>query len=279
MAAAGVAVEAPPAARPSGTAVRDAVSFLVNPRVRQAPLTQRVTFLRSKGVSFEDVTAALGQVGEAVTPDQLRAAWRGGYSAAAAPPRPTAAAAAAGAAAAAAALGAAVAAVPAATAAPVPAVSADTAAASEQAADADANRAAGAAATAGPASEWRPWSLEQLAAHTGGAGQRLLLGCKGLVYEVNPDFYGPGKAYSKFAGKDCSHHLAVVKVGDEHANKCWRGLPEKDAKVLDDWEEKYQQKYDCVGWVVADWAYPPEGPPFERPARKPQSKEGGCAQQ
>lgn len=121
--------------------------------------------------------------------------------------------------------------------------------------------------------------------YDGAEGRRLLLGCKGLVYEVSPDFYGPGKAYSKFAGRDCSLHLATVKVGQERANQAWMDLPEKDMKVLDDWEEKYQQKYDCVGWVDADWAHPLSGPPASKPARKPVpvdkdgKKKGACAQQ
>eukprot|EP01065_Artemidia_motanka_P002069 TRINITY_DN1094_c1_g5_i1.p1 TRINITY_DN1094_c1_g5~~TRINITY_DN1094_c1_g5_i1.p1 ORF type:complete len:250 (+),score=94.04 TRINITY_DN1094_c1_g5_i1:68-817(+) len=248
---AAAAVQAtPPAAAPSvdaaaadRAAFENALSFLSSAKVKQAPLAQRVTFLRRKGVSLKVVQRALQAAGTPAADAELAAAWRGGgYSA---PPAPPAAE-------------------------PAPAA-AEPVPAADPAEEDEAEE-----------GEWRPWTLDELAVHTGGEGKRLLLGCKGLVYEVSPDFYGPGKAYAKFAGKDCSWHLAKVKVGDDRANQCWADLAEKDVKVLDDWEQKYQQKYNCVGWVVADWAYAEGTSPAEKPVKRAApkgEKQGGCAQQ
>jgi len=231
---------APPAeaSQPADAAdpLTNAVQFLSNPRVRTAPLAQRIAFLRKKGCSEEVIAQALRKV----------APPRQGYSA----PAPSS----------------------------TPQSGEPPSGEEPPSADSRKEGSEKGGETTPREVEWRPWTLEELSEHTGGDGKRLLLGCKGLVYEVSPDFYGPGKAYSKFAGKDCSWHLGKVKVGDENANRSWSDLTEKDVKVLDDWEEKYQQKYDCVGWITTEWAYP--GEPPARPVRKADAKpKQGCAQQ
>lgn len=59
----------------------------------------------------------------------------------------------------------------------------------------------------------------------------------GAVFDVTrkADVYGPGKSYNVFAGKDGSRGLGMSSLKTEDAVPDYRGLTEKDRKVLDDW--------------------------------------------
>eukprot|EP01064_Diplonema_japonicum_P010594 TRINITY_DN17827_c0_g1_i2.p1 TRINITY_DN17827_c0_g1~~TRINITY_DN17827_c0_g1_i2.p1 ORF type:complete len:200 (+),score=44.62 TRINITY_DN17827_c0_g1_i2:56-601(+) len=94
------------------------------------------------------------------------------------------------------------------------------------------------------------FTLEELATLKGEKGKPLCLSCKGIVYKVDPEFYGSGKAYSVFSGADCSRHLAKVKVGSAELNQHWTThLTDTQVTTLDDWEEKYQKKYEILGKI------------------------------
>lgn len=79
----------------------------------------------------------------------------------------------------------------------------------------------------------------------------LLLGCKGLVFDVSAgrDFYGPPDGpYKNFAGRDASRALALMSLKLEDAeNSSLEGLTEEELKVLDDWCKKFKGKYPVLG--------------------------------
>ena len=83
----------------------------------------------------------------------------------------------------------------------------------------------------------------------------IFLAVKGVVYNVAPEYYGPGAGYHAFAAVDCSRHLGKVVVGTAEANADWTTLSEKHVKILNDWEERFRSKYCIVGWVVPDAGY------------------------
>eukprot|EP01060_Flectonema_neradi_P000186 TRINITY_DN1012_c2_g3_i1.p1 TRINITY_DN1012_c2_g3~~TRINITY_DN1012_c2_g3_i1.p1 ORF type:complete len:195 (+),score=50.62 TRINITY_DN1012_c2_g3_i1:87-671(+) len=152
-----------------------AVEFLQNPSVKPQDALRKISFLRQKGVSDNDIRTAAKQVGDGEVVEKLPA---------------------------------------------------------EAASIPD-----------------RVFKLDELQKYKGVEGQPLYLSCKGLVYEVDPSFYGPGKPYHAFAGADCSRHLAKVVVGTDELNQHWSNLSDKELKTLQEWEDKYQQKYKIMGSI------------------------------
>eukprot|EP00744_Colponema_vietnamica_P017344 GILI01024365.1.p1 GENE.GILI01024365.1~~GILI01024365.1.p1 ORF type:complete len:229 (+),score=40.75 GILI01024365.1:158-844(+) len=114
----------------------------------------------------------------------------------------------------------------------------------------------------------------------------VCISAKGIVYKVTPQFYGPGEPYSVYAGKDISRALAIGRVDDVEANLPWSQasadafkkyyathaplegmevkirkavadeepydgeLTEEEVKSLDLWTQKYDKKYQIVGWYT-----------------------------
>ena len=79
----------------------------------------------------------------------------------------------------------------------------------------------------------------------------IFVGVKGKIYNVGHDFYGPGSAYNAFAGCDASRHLGKVVVGKEESNADWSvNFTAKHLQTLDEWEAKFQSKYNVVGWIT-----------------------------
>mmetsp|Transcript_37418 Transcript_37418/g.60117 ORF Transcript_37418/g.60117 Transcript_37418/m.60117 type:complete len:126 (-) Transcript_37418:117-494(-) len=97
------------------------------------------------------------------------------------------------------------------------------------------------------------FSKAELLQHNGvDAGRPLLMGCKGLVFDVTAgaDFYGPTGPYKNFSGRDASRALALMSLAPEHAeNSSLEGLKEEDLQVLDDWFKKFKEKYPVVGII------------------------------
>ena len=90
----------------------------------------------------------------------------------------------------------------------------------------------------------------------------VFVAVKGVVYNVSPDYYGPGAGYAAFAAKDSSRQLGKVVVGTEECNADWTTMNEKHVKVLGEWEAKYRSKYSIAGWVVPDAEYYERGAKF-----------------
>eukprot|EP01012_Entosiphon_sulcatum_P010596 TRINITY_DN16233_c0_g1_i2.p1 TRINITY_DN16233_c0_g1~~TRINITY_DN16233_c0_g1_i2.p1 ORF type:complete len:135 (+),score=22.94 TRINITY_DN16233_c0_g1_i2:31-435(+) len=112
-----------------------------------------------------------------------------------------------------------------------------------------------------PAGPPRGFTAEELAEFNGTNDRPIYLSLKNVVYSVSPDFYGPGKAYHAFAGKESTIPLAKsVKVTDEECNQSWYDLSAEDLKTADEWEAKYRKKYPVVGWFVAPWVREAQNP-------------------
>ncbi|KAF3655457.1 putative steroid-binding protein 3 [Capsicum baccatum] len=80
----------------------------------------------------------------------------------------------------------------------------------------------------------------------------IYVAIKGRIFDVSTgnSFYGPGGAYSMFAGKDASRALAKMSKNEEDVTPCCDGLSDKEMGVLNDWEKKFEAKYPIVGTVV-----------------------------
>ncbi|KAJ9455139.1 putative steroid-binding protein 3 [Diplonema papillatum] len=122
-------------------------------------------------------------------------------------------------------------------------------------------------------------TVDELAAMDGQGGRPLCLSCKGIVYEVDPSFYGKGEAYHAFAAKDCTRHLAKVSVGDSESNRTWGDLSAAQVEVLNDWEEKYQAKYPILGRLDTSQLQPPDAEEPMKPSKASKAGSSGCAQQ
>jgi membrane-associated progesterone receptor component len=62
-------------------------------------------------------------------------------------------------------------------------------------------------------------------------------------------FYGPGGAYSLFAGKDASRALAKMSFEPPDLNGDISGLTPMELGSLNDWEYKFTSKYVKVGTI------------------------------
>lgn len=87
-------------------------------------------------------------------------------------------------------------------------------------------------------------------------------------------FYGPGGPYGMFAGREASRALALLSFNPQDINGNLEGLDDSELEILQDWEDKFIEKYAKVGQLV------PEGTRIEHPesgdkveeSRNPQEK-------
>eukprot|EP00878_Enallax_costatus_P002466 GHUV01002646.1.p1 GENE.GHUV01002646.1~~GHUV01002646.1.p1 ORF type:complete len:163 (+),score=13.94 GHUV01002646.1:152-640(+) len=96
-------------------------------------------------------------------------------------------------------------------------------------------------------------TLGQLADYDGrDASKPVYISVRGKIYDVTAGktFYGPGGPYAVFAGKECARALAFMKVTSEDCNGNLDGATEAQLKTLEDWENKFRQKYGIAGEVV-----------------------------
>ena len=98
------------------------------------------------------------------------------------------------------------------------------------------------------------FDAETLAQYTGVGDTPIYISVKGTVFDVTSgrDFYGPGKSYNVFAGKEASRCLGKMEINDNEANCSWRNLSEEHMNTLNDWEAKYRSKYPAVGVFKPD---------------------------
>ncbi|KAL3792032.1 hypothetical protein HJC23_011197 [Cyclotella cryptica] len=103
---------------------------------------------------------------------------------------------------------------------------------------------------------------EQLEEMDGFDGAPLYLAIKGRVYDVSAGekFYGDGKDYHEWVGKDASRSFGtgcrggIDRTGMECLSSSLEGLTEKELKEIDRWVELYEthDKYTFVGHLVDD---------------------------
>ncbi|KAL3679169.1 hypothetical protein R1sor_022125 [Riccia sorocarpa] len=110
-------------------------------------------------------------------------------------------------------------------------------------------------------------SADELSKHDGSnADLPLLVAIRGKIYDVSSasDFYGPGKAYAVFAGKDATRALAKMSTKAEDVLPSVEGLTEKEIGVLDDWEKKFNANSQMLRpRLLREWFMRPEEQVYE----------------
>ncbi|KJZ73289.1 hypothetical protein HIM_07293 [Hirsutella minnesotensis 3608] len=91
-------------------------------------------------------------------------------------------------------------------------------------------------------------------------GRQVYLAVRGRVFDVSSgrNFYGPGGPYENFAGRDASRGLACGSFDEDMLTKDLDGpldtladLGPDELEALQGWEERFSEKYDVVGRLVA----------------------------
>lgn len=104
----------------------------------------------------------------------------------------------------------------------------------------------------------RKWSLESLRQFDGQQGKQIYIALNGVVYDCTsaPVFYGPGKKYHVYAGREAGRALGKMTLMDfpeQHkkdlANPWVKDLKPEEEEVLLDWIRKFFKKYPVVGLV------------------------------
>ncbi|KAM0875245.1 hypothetical protein ACQ4PT_036934 [Festuca glaucescens] len=98
-------------------------------------------------------------------------------------------------------------------------------------------------------------TLEQLRAYDGkDPAKSILIAIRGQVYDVSRGrlFYGPQGSYSLFAGRDASRALALMSFDLNDLTGDLEGLSPDELEVLEDWEEKFKERYPLVGHLPSD---------------------------
>jgi len=98
-------------------------------------------------------------------------------------------------------------------------------------------------------SSTKKFSAEELKEMNGKDGRPLALCIRGRVFDVSAgsSFYGEGKSYNKFIGKDCSRAFAKTSLEDQDLNNSLEGLTRDELETLGQWEEKLAAKYPQIG--------------------------------
>ena len=103
--------------------------------------------------------------------------------------------------------------------------------------------------------EYTPTTLSM---HDGECDNRIFLALKGKVYEVTErrDLYGSGGTYHFLAGKDATRALAKMTFDKSNVDNPRKldDLNEMEETCLEEWEAKFQGKYEQVGVLM----YPDE---------------------
>eukprot|EP00633_Aureoumbra_lagunensis_P001141 CAMPEP_0197290546 /NCGR_PEP_ID=MMETSP0890-20130614/7737_1 /TAXON_ID=44058 ORGANISM="Aureoumbra lagunensis, Strain CCMP1510" /NCGR_SAMPLE_ID=MMETSP0890 /ASSEMBLY_ACC=CAM_ASM_000533 /LENGTH=130 /DNA_ID=CAMNT_0042762577 /DNA_START=195 /DNA_END=587 /DNA_ORIENTATION=+ len=94
-------------------------------------------------------------------------------------------------------------------------------------------------------------SNEELMSANGENGAPIWLSIKGRVYDVSssPNFYGPGRPYSKLVAKDATRAFGLGCAAPHCLVSDIEGLSERQLKEIDRWIELYEthDKYKFIG--------------------------------
>ncbi|KAA6416186.1 MAG: cytochrome b5 [Lasallia pustulata] len=106
---------------------------------------------------------------------------------------------------------------------------------------------------------FRTFSPPTLLPYNGENGMPVYLSVRGRVFDVTSgrNFYGPGGPYENFAGRDASRGLAYGSFDEDMLTKNLNGplddlhdLDDDQKQALNDWEERFTEKYLVVGKLV-----------------------------
>ena len=86
-------------------------------------------------------------------------------------------------------------------------------------------------------------------------GGAILLALDGIVYDMasNPsgaDFYGPGKNYAVFAGRDATFGLATMNLEPHTWPAAGAAYTPTQLETLASWASKFNSKYAVKGWLA-----------------------------
>ena len=92
---------------------------------------------------------------------------------------------------------------------------------------------------------------DELEVYDGVRREAIYLAYGGEVFDVTlgRQFYGPGMAYAKFAGRACTRGVALPSLEDDEIHDDVSGL---GAETLEHWRGHYRAKYPKVGTLVPD---------------------------
>ena len=88
----------------------------------------------------------------------------------------------------------------------------------------------------------------------------VYLAVRGKVFDVTPgrNFYGPGGPYENFAGRDATRGLACGSFDEDMLTKDLEGplddlngLGNDELQALQDWEDRFTEKYMIVGKLIS----------------------------
>ncbi|XP_042494496.1 membrane steroid-binding protein 2-like [Macadamia integrifolia] len=103
-----------------------------------------------------------------------------------------------------------------------------------------------------PPTELGEITVEELKAYDGSNPKKpLLIAIKGQIYDVSQSrkFYGPSGPYALFGGKDASRALATLSFEEKNFTGDISGLSSLELENLQDWENKFMNKYAMVGTI------------------------------
>eukprot|EP00934_Nitzschia_sp_Nitz4_P003216 Nitzschia sp. Nitz4//scaffold150_size53981//5559//7428//NITZ4_006669-RA/size53981-processed-gene-0.79-mRNA-1//-1//CDS//3329537047//3206//frame0 len=118
-----------------------------------------------------------------------------------------------------------------------------------------------------PPAPVRMVSKEELATKRGTEGADIWLSIMGEVYNVTKgeDYYGEGKSYGAFSGRDASICFCTGNFTEEESNKSTDVLTLDHLPGLVEWKKFYQnhEEYTFVGYLIDPRYYDESGNPTE----------------
>lgn len=107
---------------------------------------------------------------------------------------------------------------------------------------------------------FRTFTPPDLKPYNGENNMPVYLAVRGRVFDVTPgrNFYGPGGPYENFAGRDATRGLACGSFDENMLTKDLegplddlKGLGDDEMQALQDWEDRFTEKYLVVGKLVS----------------------------
>ena len=111
-----------------------------------------------------------------------------------------------------------------------------------------------------PATVFKMFTPPTLKPYNGENNMPVYLAVRGKVFDVTSgkNFYGPGGPYENFAGRDASRGLACGSFDEDMLTKNLhgpldelKGLDIDQMDALQDWDDRFSEKYLVVGKLVA----------------------------